>query len=71
MATLGIVILWQCKCGAHIKVVGEADQGKPRASQVTACPKCGEKQLVYAERILSIAEDHSDISPSLDTNDGN
>jgi hypothetical protein len=70
MATVGIVVLWRCKCGAHIKVIGEAEQTHPRASQMAACPKCGEKQLVHAEKILSIAEDYSDVSPSLDTNDG-
>ena len=70
MATLGIVVLWRCKCGAHLKVIGESDQAKPRASQTTACPKCGEKQVVYAEKIHSVVEDYSDVSPALDGNDG-
>ena len=54
MATLAVVTLWRCHCGANIKVFGEAEVANPRASQVVACPKCGQKQLVYVDRIVSI-----------------
>ena len=49
------VATWRCKCGAHIKVVGEVPNDKPQATRKVACPKCGESQSVYAEIILSVS----------------
>jgi hypothetical protein len=47
------VSTWRCKCGAHIKVVGQAEKNQP-STQKAQCPKCGDSQLIYCEKILSI-----------------
>ena len=49
-----IVSTWLCKCGAHVKVVGETPKGNTSARQAAACPRCGDTQVVYVEKILSI-----------------
>ena len=61
MATLAVVTLWRCLCGANLKVFGEAEVANPRASQVIGCPKCGHKQLVYVDRIVSVKVDSADL----------
>ena len=66
MATIGIVMVWRCPCGIPIKVVAETARNQPRASRLAVCPKCGAKQIVEAERIISVAEDVSDLRPTRD-----
>jgi hypothetical protein len=66
MSNIGIVTVWRCSCGMRIKVIAEAPQNRARGSQLAACPKCGAKQIVEAERIISIAEDVSDLQSSPD-----
>jgi hypothetical protein len=51
------VSTWRCKCGITIKVVTEMDRTKPANTQVAVCPKCGDKQAVHGDKILSIADD--------------
>jgi len=47
---------WRCKCGVTVKVITETDrvrinQGVRHEAQ---CPNCGDKQMVYAHRILQV-----------------
>ncbi|HLH31225.1 MAG TPA: hypothetical protein VKY31_08485 [Terriglobia bacterium] len=49
------VSTWRCKCGAHIKVIAQTAKNKPGSTQEAACPKCGDKQIVYGEKIVSVA----------------
>jgi serine/threonine protein kinase len=48
------VATWLCKCGVRIKGVGETDGSKPTTKAVAACPNCGDKQDIYAHRIISV-----------------
>jgi len=48
------VSTWRCKCGVRIKVVAEAHENKPAATQTAVCPSCGDEQAVYGEKIISI-----------------
>jgi hypothetical protein len=53
-----IVSTWRCQCGISVKVVGEHDgQSKPPPTQSATCPKCGDKQTVYADKIISVIDD--------------
>jgi hypothetical protein len=61
------VATWRCRCGAYLKVVGELDTAAPLTQLFAACPKCGDEQRVYVQRILAVTEedaleDLSDIS---------
>ena len=57
MSVLKTVSTWRCNCGTHIKVVGERDRNKPSKTVTAACPRCGDKQLIYAERIVSLSDE--------------
>jgi hypothetical protein len=61
------VSTWRCKCGTHIKVVGERDRTKPANTIDAACPKCGDRQIIYADKILTIS-DEGQSQPSSDGN---
>ena len=52
---------WQCKCGVNITVIGEFDSAKPSETIVAECPKCGDRQTIYAHRILSIMQEQQDV----------
>jgi hypothetical protein len=51
------VSIWRCKCGARINALGEGDQNQPLATAVAECPTCGDKQAIYAARILSVTRE--------------
>ena len=53
-AMITTVATWLCKCGLRIKAIGETDRSKPTTKVVAACPSCGDKQDVYAHRIVSV-----------------
>jgi hypothetical protein len=65
---VGKVTVWQCKCGMHIKVVAEAESEQPpNHLQYSACPQCGDTQVVYADNIISVSEDRSAMKPETPT----
>jgi DNA-directed RNA polymerase subunit M/transcription elongation factor TFIIS len=45
---------WPCKCGNTVKVISEVDRAQPSETKEVACPKCGNKQIVYAHIIISV-----------------
>jgi hypothetical protein len=49
------VSTWRCKCGAYIKVVSETPKDKPLATHDAVCPKCGDIQLIYGYKLLSVS----------------
>jgi hypothetical protein len=55
------VSTWRCKCGAHAKVVGQTPKDKPSATEKAACPQCGDTQIIYGEKILSITSDAQNV----------
>jgi hypothetical protein len=56
---------WRCKCGISIKVLTETD--KARINEGTRievdCPKCGDKQLIYAHRVIEVTAEKPDTAP--------
>jgi hypothetical protein len=49
------VATWRCKCGVTVKVITEADRSRIIQDRHEAqCPNCGDKQTVYADRILEV-----------------
>lgn len=48
------VSTWRCKCDTRIKVVSETPKDNPLATSMAECPKCGDQQVIYGVRILSI-----------------
>ena len=48
---------YRCKCGVRLQVLTEADQARIDERIPVACPKCQEKQVVYAHRITKIEVD--------------
>jgi ribosomal protein S27E len=56
------VSLWRCNCGVNIKVVTETDRATINEGfkLEVACPNCGDKQLVYAHRIVQVTTEKSD-----------
>ena len=57
---------WSCRCGAKLKVIGELDTTAPLTSQYAACPKCGDQQRVYVERILAVIAEEDAIDDLID-----
>jgi len=56
------VARWRCKCDASIKAITETDKNRINENvriEVT-CPRCGDKQLVYAHRIIEVTAEKSD-----------
>jgi hypothetical protein len=51
------VSTWRCKCGTRIKVLGAVDKDHLQARTVAECPTCGDKQVVYAARILFVTQE--------------
>jgi hypothetical protein len=54
MSVTTTVATWCCTCGTHIKVVGERDR-KAKNAIAVACPRCGIRQKIYADRILTVS----------------
>jgi hypothetical protein len=50
------VATWRCNCGAGIKVVTETDRGNSEELDrlKAACPNCGDPQIIYGHRIVTI-----------------
>jgi DNA-directed RNA polymerase subunit M/transcription elongation factor TFIIS len=50
----------RCKCGVTVKVITETDRAKIADVKpvIAACPKCGDKQAVYAHRIISVTTEN-------------
>jgi hypothetical protein len=57
---ISTVSTWRCKCGVRVKVVGEAEQDKPSATVTATCPHCGDSQLIYTDRIISITTEQNE-----------
>jgi hypothetical protein len=53
---------WRCKCGVSIKAITETDKARidDNVRLEVACPKCGDKQLVYAHRIIEVTAERPD-----------
>jgi hypothetical protein len=56
------VSTWRCKCGTRIKVLGAVDKDHPRATVVAECPTCGDKQVIYAARILFVTQETNEVA---------
>ena len=56
------VARWRCKCGVSIKVVTETDKTRinENVSIEAACPKCKDRQVIYAHRIIEISTEKPD-----------
>jgi hypothetical protein len=57
------VARWRCKCGVSIKAVTETDKlhiDDNVRIEVT-CPKCGDKQPIYAHRIIEVTTEKPDV----------
>ena len=50
-----------CQCGVSMKVLTDTDivRIEERICLEVSCPTCGQKQLIYAHRIIKIAIDIS------------
>jgi hypothetical protein len=48
---------YRCKCGVRLQVLTEADKARIDERILVACPRCQEKQVVYAHRITKIEVD--------------
>ena len=50
------VATWHCKCGVTVKVLTETDRARINEDirHEAQCPNCGDKQIVYAHRILQV-----------------
>jgi hypothetical protein len=50
---------YRCKCGLSLQVLTETDKSRidERTLLEVACPKCQEKQVIYAHRITKIEVD--------------
>jgi hypothetical protein len=48
---------WLCKCGVTVKVEAELNSSQPMATVKATCPKCGDEQIVYGYRILSVTSE--------------
>jgi len=50
------VARWNCKCGITVKVITETDPERINEDirHEAQCPNCGDKQIVYAHRIVEV-----------------
>jgi len=50
------IATWRCKCGVNVKVITETDRTRINEAvrQEVQCPHCGDRQIVYAHRILEV-----------------
>lgn len=50
---------YHCKCGVRVQVLTETDKARicEDILMEVACPKCSEKQAIYAHRIIKISID--------------
>jgi hypothetical protein len=50
------VATWRCKCGVTVKVITETDRTRINEDirHEAQCPSCGDKQIVYAHRIVEV-----------------
>ena len=65
-AVISGVSRWRCKCGVSIKVLTETERARidKDIRNEVACPKCGERQVIYAHRVSSITIEKADpVSP--------
>jgi hypothetical protein len=46
--------VWWCKCGVQVKVIGQTDWYTPHEKVTAECPNCGDRQVIYAHRIISV-----------------
>jgi hypothetical protein len=56
------VACWRCNCGVSIKAITETDKA-PINDDVrleVACPNCGHKQIVHAQRIIEVTAETPD-----------
>jgi len=56
------VARWRCKCGVSIKVVTETDRARINEGVrvEVGCPACGDKQLIYAHRVIEVSTEKPD-----------
>jgi hypothetical protein len=57
------VARWRCKCGVSVKAVTETDKVRINENvRIDAvCPKCGDRQPIYAHHIIEITTEKPDI----------
>jgi hypothetical protein len=50
------VATWRCSCGTGIKVVTETDRANSEELDrlKATCPNCGDPQIIYGHRIVTI-----------------
>ena len=65
---VGIVASWRCKCGTFVKVVAEADSNRT-ARQTASCPSCGDAQVIYVDKIISVVGEESEITLTTQSNE--
>jgi len=65
-----IAASWRCKCGIRVKVLSQVDPSQPPATRIASCPNCGDSQTVEGDKIVSVTEDISDVSPAFDSMHG-
>jgi hypothetical protein len=56
------IACWRCKCGVSIKAITETDKAgiNDNVRVEVACPECGDKQLIYAHRIIEVSAETPD-----------
>jgi len=57
---VGIVASWRCKCGTFVRVFAQADSDRTPPKQTVSCPNCGDQQIVYGDKIISVTGDKSE-----------
>ena len=60
----GLIAFWGCQCGTAWRVIAEVYGNSP-AIQTVSCPRCRTPQAIHADRVITITEDTSDLSPAL------
>src|SRR5262249_32889772 len=65
-----IAASWRCKCGIRVKVLSQVDPSQPTATRIASCSNCGDSQTVEGDKIVSVTEDISDVSPAFDSMHG-
>ena len=62
------VATWRCKCGVTVKVITEIDRARMNEDVrlEAQCPNCGDRQIVYAHRILAVTMYNDETAAEID-----
>ena len=64
MSSIKSVSQWRCRCGANIRVVTEGDAAKQGETTRVQCPRCGDSQVVYGVKVISVKDEPGNASSS-------